>query len=319
MPAPRNIVVLGGTGFVGRAVCERLVERSGGGSARIVVPTRRLSHGSALRSLPTLELVEADVHDESSLVRLLIGADAVVQLIAILHGSERAFEHVHVELPRKLVRACAAAGVRRVVHVSALGVGPGAPSNYLRSKTAGEAVLKHADVALTVLRPSVIFGAEDRFLNLFAQLQALAPFMPLANSGAQFQPVWVEDVASAVVRCLDRDDTIGRAYEAVGPQVYTLGELVRLAGRWSGHERPLLPLPAALGRLQALAMELLPGEPLMSRDNVDSMRVPNVASGQLPGLEALGLKPAALDAVAPTYLGADAGRGRLNRWRSRRA
>lgn len=319
MPAPRNIVVLGGTGFVGRSVCERLVERSGGGSARIVVPTRRLSHGSALRSLPTLELVEADVHDESSLVRLLIGADAVVQLIAILHGSERAFEHVHVDLPRKLVRACAAAGVRRVVHVSALGVGPGAPSNYLRSKTAGEAVLKHADVALTVLRPSVIFGVEDRFLNLFARLQALAPFMPLANSGAQFQPVWVEDVASAVVRCLDRDDTIGRAYEAVGPQVYTLGELVRLAGRWAGHERPLLPLPAALGRLQALAMELLPGEPLMSRDNVDSMRVPSVASGQLPGLEALGLKPTALEAVAPSYLGADAGRGRLNRWRSRRA
>lgn len=320
---PHDIVVLGGTGFVGRAVCERLVERNGGGGGRVIVPTRRLAHGNGLRSLPTLELVEANVHDEAALARLLAGADAVVNLIAILHGSAAEFERVHVALPQKLVRACAAAGLRRVVHVSALGVAsPGAapgPSNYLRSKAAGEAVLMAADIALTVLRPSVIFGAEDRFLNLFAQLQTLAPFMPLAHRDARFQPVWVEDVASAIVRCLDDDGSIGRAYEAVGPKVYTLGELVRLAGRWSGHERPQIPLPDAVGRLQALAMELLPGTPLMSRDNIDSMRVPNVATGELPGLEALGLRPAALEAVAPDYLGGQGGRARLNRWRARRA
>lgn len=320
--AAQHIVVLGGTGFVGRAVCERLVERNGGGGGRVVVPTRRLAHGVALRSLPTLELVEADVHDEAALTRLLAGADAVVNLIAILHGSAADFERVHVELPKKLVRACATAGVRRIVHVSALGVAlPGAapgPSAYLRSKAAGETVLKAADVALTVLRPSVIFGAEDAFLNLFARLQALAPFMPLANRDARFQPVWVEDVASAIVRCLDDDGSIGRAYEAVGPRVYTLGELVRLAGRWSGHERPQIPLPEAAGRLQALAMELMPGTPLMSRDNIDSMRVPNVATGTLPGLEALGLRPAALEAIAPDYLGDEPGRARLNRWRARR-
>ncbi len=309
-----NIVVLGGTGFVGRALCERLAARSASG--RIVVPTRRLVHGSALRPLPTLELVEANVHDEVTLTRLLAGADAVVNLVAILHGRTADFEHVHVDLPRTLGRGCAAAGVRRVVHVSALGVGPGAPSNYLRSKTKGEAVLQSAGLDLTLLRPSVIFGTEDRFLNTFAALQALAPVIPLAGSGARFQPVWVDDVAAAIAACLDRPDSIGKTYELVGPSVFTLSELVRLAGRWSGHERAQIALPEFAARLQALAMECLPGEPLMSRDNVASMRVPNVASGKLPGLEALGIRATALDAVAPGYLGASSGRARLERLRA---
>ena len=316
-----NIVVLGGTGFVGRALCERLVERSQGGG-RVVVPTRRLSHGVALRPLPTLELVEADVHDPATLTRLIAGADAdaVVNLVAILHGSTARFRRVHVELPRTVARACAAAGVRRLVQVSALGVGPQAPSNYLRSKTEGEAVLQteaqSGRLALTLLRPSVIFGAEDRFLNTFAALQALAPVIPLAGSHARFQPVWVDDVAAAIAACLDRPESIGKTYELVGPKVYTLSELVRLAGRWSGHERPQIALPEFAARLQALAMECLPGEPLMSRDNVASMRVPNVAGGQLPGLEALGIRATALEAVAPGYLGAGSGRARLERLRT---
>ena len=312
----RNVLVLGGTGFVGRAVCERLVERNGGGAGRTVVPTRRLAHGRQIRSLPGLELVEASVHDDGHLRRLLHGIDAVVNLVAILHGSRAAFEQVHVELPRRLARACQEIGVRRLVHVSALGVGPAAPSIYLRSKTEGEAVLQRAGLDLTILRPSVIFGAEDRFLNLFARLQSLAPFLPLAGCDARFQPVWVEDVASAVALALEQPASIGQVIECAGPRTYTLAELVRLAGRWSGHERPIVPLPAFAGRLQALAMELLPGEPLMSRDNIDSMQVPNVASGSLPGLAWLGITPTALEAVAPAYLGHSPGRARYERWRA---
>ncbi|GAB4118167.1 MAG: complex I NDUFA9 subunit family protein [Rubrivivax sp.] len=307
-----KVLVLGGSGFVGRSTCERLVRA--GWSVR--VPTRRIGHGRGLAPLPTVERVQADVHDPAALRRLLEGCDAVVNLVAILHGSAAEFERVHVALPRTIAAAMQAAGMKRLVHVSALGVGAHAPSNYLRSKTAGEAVLQAAGLALTVIRPSVIFGADDRFLNLFAKLQAVAPLMPLAGAASRYQPVWVEDVAGAIVQALARPDSIGRTFEAVGPRVYTLAELVRLAGRWSGHERPVLPLPEVAGRLQAGLMALLPGEPLMSADNLDSMKVPNIASGTLPGLQALGIEPAALEAVAPLYLGRRPGRQRFGDYRA---
>jgi len=219
-----------------------------------------------------------------------------------------------VQLPQKLARACAATGVQRLVHVSALGAdmrNPDvAPSMYLRSKGHGEVALHQAALELTVLRPSVMFGADDRFLNTFARLQKNFPVIPLAASHALFQPVWVEDVASAIVHCLQdahTHATVDQTFEACGPGIFTLRQLVELAGRLSGvnegRGRPVIPLPAALGRLQARLMELVPGEPLMSRDNLDSMSLPNIASGNLPGLEALGITPAAVEAVAPTYLG----------------
>ncbi len=311
----KRVLVLGGTGFVGRHLCEKL-QRAGW---QTTVPTRRAANASAVQHLPRLTVVEASVHDEATLTRLLAGHDAVVNLVAILHGNEAAFERAHVQLPATLARACEASGVRRLVHVSALGAQLDGPSMYQRSKARGEEVLRSAGLALSILRPSVIFGDGDRFLNLFARLQSVFPVMPLAGVTARFQPVWVEDVSEALLRCLQRPDTAGQTYECAGPQVLTLRELVQLAGRLCGHERPVLALPESLGRLQALTMELMPGTPLMSRDNLLSMRVPNVATGQLPGLGALGIEAASLQAVAPTYLSPHRGVARFNRWRALRS
>ena len=313
----RKFLILGGTGFVGRSICEKLVERSGGADGRLRIATRRFPRARHLQLLPTVEIACGDMHDEAVLARMLRDTDAVINLTGILHGSEADFERVHVRLPARLGAACKAAGVRRIVHVSALGAAPDAPSRYQRSKARGEEALKADGLDLTILRPSVIFGERDRFLNLFATLQSIFPVMPLASAAARFQPVWVDDVASAVVRSLDDPTTIGTTIECCGPRIYSLQELVRSAGEWSGAPRPVLPLPAAIGRLQALFMELLPGKTLMSRDNIDSMRVANIASGKLPGLERLGIEPSPLEAIAPRYLGHVSGEKRLEAWRAR--
>lgn len=313
-----SVLVLGGSGFVGRALCEQLTRQLGAG-VRITVPTRRLRQARDLQSLPGVTVVRADVFKD--LQHLLPGHDAVINLIAILQGSAAAFEHVHVELPRRIAAAMQAAGVRRLVHVSALGVAEHAPSRYLRSKAAGEAVLQAATqtggLVLTLLRPSLLFGDGDRSVNLFARLQQTFPVMPLAGAGARLQPVWVQDLARALVEVLLRREAIGQTYEIAGPRELTLEQLVRLAGRVAGHERPVLALPGPLATLQALAMECLPGEPLLSRDNLASLSVPNVPGGGLPGLAELGIQPAALEAVLPTYLAPGSGVARLDAWRAR--
>ena len=313
----KNILVLGGTGFVGAHVCEKLVRQG----YTVTVPTRRRKNAQKVQHLPGLTVVELNIHDEEALTHALAGHDAVINLVAILHGTPTAFDNTHVILVQKLVRACHKNGVRRVVHVSAIGASdtrPGsAPSEYLRSKGRGEAVLLHPPqgsdaLDVTVLRPSVIFGQEDKFLNLFARLQAVFPVMPLAGASARFQPVWVEDVAQAVVSSLARPvhsdgaPAYPKVLEACGPQIYTLRQLVELAAHLSGVKgglgRPVIPLPAWLGRIQAHMMEWAPGEPLMSRDNVDSMKVDNIATAGMPGLEVLGIAPALLQPIAADYL-----------------
>ena len=311
----KKVVVLGGSGFVGTQVCTAFT-RAGW---QVTVPSRARAHAGHLLALPSLSVLEVDVHDEQALCDTLAGHDAVVNLVAILHGSTQAFEKVHVALPQKIVRACLAARIGQVVHLSALGVDAvqpeSAPSMYLRSKGQGEAVLMQAAgsgagaaFALTILRPSVIFGVGDKFLNVFAQLQKVLPLMPLAGANARFQPVWVQDVASAVLRSLELAK-VGepKVFELCGPEVFTLRELVQLAAQFSGIRggcgRPVLALPRWLGYLQARLMELAPGEPLMSRDNLDSMQRDNVASGTVPGLSYLGIAAAPLAPIASAYLG----------------
>ena len=300
----QRILVLGGTGFIGRHFCAKAAQLE----CRLTLVTRHAESAKAVQMLPWVDVLEADVHDEASLTALAPGHDCVVNLVAILHGMQADFDHAHVSLAGKIARACKAAGVPRVVHVSALGAGAAAASMYQRSKAQGEAALAAGGLELAILRPSVVFGEGDQFLNLFAKLQAVFPVMPLAGANTRFQPVWVEDVAQALIE-LVRRQAVGAfatgaasVFEACGPEVYTLRELVQLAGTLSGHRRPVMPLPAALGRLQAQMMEWLPGKTLMSRDNLDSMAVDNVASPGHAGLRELGIRPSSLATIAPTYL-----------------
>ena len=292
----KNILVLGGSGFVGRHVCEAL-NRAG---VHITVPTRRLPARS-VQMLPMVSVVQADVHNPAQLAALLQGHDAVINLIAILHGSEAQFDKAHVQLPTQLAQACLAAGVKRLVHISALGADMNAPSMYQRSKARGEQVLQDhvaQGLALTVLRPSVIFGEDDAFINVFAKLQALAPVVPLAGAHTRFQPVWVHDVAQAVAYAVLHPSTAGHSYELAGPQIFTLQQLVEHAGIWAQHPRWVIPLPNALAYVQAWVMEHLPGPTLMSRDNVASMQVDNILTGKQLGLSALGVHtPASLASV----------------------
>ncbi len=298
----KKILVLGGTGFVGRHLCEKLARLSW----RVTLATRRTENAQHLQSLPMLDVVSVDVHDPAALANLMAGHDAVVNLVAILHGDEARFNRVHVELAQTIARACKTTGVKRVVHASALGAAVEAPSMYQRSKARGELALQHAGLDVTILRPSVIFGAEDKFLNMFAKLQQIFPIIPLAGALTRFQPVWVEDVAQAIVNSLQRSETSGLVYDICGPDILTLKQLVQLSGQFSGVNggkgRPVLGLPMALGRLQASLIALAPGEPLMSRDNLESMKVDNVTDGQLPGLSSLGISAVSLYVVAPSYL-----------------
>ncbi len=313
-----KILVTGGSGFLGRHVVNRLV--ADGHS--VVVPTRRRERAKHLIVLPAVDVLEADIHDEATLGRLVARCDAVVNLVGVLHSRSGApygpaFERAHVELLRKLVEACTRASVRRVIHVSAIGATADAPSEYLRSKAAGEEILLAArdKIDATVFRPSVIFGPDDRFMNVFAFLQRWSPMLFLASPDARFQPVFVGDVAECIARAiadpLIARDSAHRNYDLGGPKQYTLRELVALAGRVSGHRRPIFGLGESLSMLQAWSLELLPVK-LMSRDNIRSMKVPSVCDGPLP----FGIKPVSLEAFAPTYLAGAFSRARYQTFRN---
>ena len=306
----KKVCVLGGSGFVGSHLVSKLCERG----CEVSVPCRNLNHAKHLSVLPTVTLVEANVHDPETLVRLFQDADAVINLVGILHEGKRdAFQRVHVELPRKVVAACRATGVKRLLHMSALGGNPDGLSRYQRSKGEGEALVMAAhgeDLAVTVFRPSVIFGPEDSFLNLFARLLPWAPVFPLGSPRARFQPVYVGDVAQAYAASLNNPATFGQRYELCGPTVYTLQELVEYVARVKGLKRTVVPLPDGVSSLQATLLGLMPVK-MLTHDNYLTLKTDAVCGCPFP--EVFGIRPAALEAIAPQYL-ATTGLPRLKRF-----
>jgi uncharacterized protein YbjT (DUF2867 family) len=313
----KRVLLIGGSGFVGGWIADALNRKK----MPVRIPSRRPERVKALGVLPQVELLSADVHDPETLLRLMQGVDAVINLVGILHDSDNAvpygrrFAAAHALLPARIVAAMKESGIRRLVHMSALKAASDAPSAYLRSKAAGEvAVLAAAgELDVTVFRPSVIFGPGDAFLNVFAGLLKAFPVMPLGGCTARFQPVYAGDVAGAFVGCLDNTDTFGQVYELGGPKIYTLRQLVEYTGELTGHRRPVIPLPGPLAYLQARLLSLLPNPP-MSPDNLRSMQVDNV-TGELPAYP--GWCPQSLEAVAPGYLSSLNPKQRLDGFRHR--
>lgn len=301
MAGTNSVLLLGGTGFIGRHLANILGARG----SRVCIPTRQHKQARDHGRLPNIEWVESDVNDPVQLNALVATSTTVVNLVGVLHSPSgqpygKAFARAHVELPRKLVAACELAGGRRLIHLSALGAAADAPSEYLRSKADGELAIRteSRDSEWTLFRPSVVFGPQDRFLNLFANLAWWTPVLPLAGANARFQPVYVGDVCRAICYAIDHRAGIDKCFDLAGPKVYTLAELVRYAAAQRGRVPWIVPLPAVLAQIQARILERLPG-PLMSRDNLSSMKCDNVASGEA---QPFGLVPTALESVAPSWL-----------------
>ena len=314
----KKVLLLGGSGFVGTYIANRLSQRG----VEVTIPTRRRERTKALIIQPNVEMPEINTNSEEALVELMRGKDAVINLVGILHSRDvvlpysKDFAEAHVELPKKIVPACKKAGVRRLLHMSALGADPKGPSEYLRSKGDGEAVVMAAqgDLDVTVFRPSVIFGLGDSFLSMFAGVLRKLPFFPLGFGQARFQPVWAADVADAYVDSLGNAATFGQAYDLVGPSIYTLRELVDYTAKLVNSNAKVIPLSEGWAYLQAGLMWLSP-KPLMSPDNLRSMEVDSVCDGKcnLPA----NWHPTALEAIAPTYIAHNTPKGKLDGFRFR--
>ena len=314
----KKVLLLGGSGFVGTYIANRLSQRG----IEVTVPTRRRERNKALIIQPGVEMPEADIHCEKTLTELMHGHDAVINLVGTLHSRDvvlpysRDFAEAHVELPKKIVAACKATGVRRLVHMSALNADPKGPSEYLRSKGDGEAIVLAAkgDLDVTVFRPSVIFGLGDSFLSMLANVLKKMPFFPLGFGHARFQPVWVADVADAFVDCLSDVATYGQAYELAGPKIYTLRELVDYAKELTGSDATVVPLSEGWAYLQAGLMWLAP-QPMLSPDNLRSMEKDSVCQG--PANVPANWRPTALESIAPTYIALNTPKGKLDSFRYR--
>ena len=307
MTKQHRICLLGGTGFIGQAIVARL----GAAGHEVKVLTRNPAQHRDLKVLPSVRLERADVHDEARLAREFAGHDVVINLVGILNerglgrGSGAEFRRVHTELPMKVVRACRKAGVRRYLHMSGLKAdSQRGPSHYLRTKGAAEDYIKEfcrdGGPEFVIFQPSVVFGPGDAFVNNFAGILKITPgVLPLACADAKFAPVYVGDVAAAFVECLDRRDVAGRTFELCGPDVRTLGDIVRETARILGLRRVIVPLPAAVSRVQAAVMDFVPGKPF-STDNFLSATLDSVC--ERDGLAELGLPRTPMRGTVEKYL-----------------
>ncbi len=296
-----EIAILGGTGFVGRYLIDRLSQ----GEVSIRVPTRRRERHRNLLVNPKVKLIEADIHDEATLEGILKGADVVINLVGILHGSQAAFRKAHIELPEKVVKLCNQLGVPRLLHMSALQAGnANAMSQYLRSKGEGENHAHHQSshkLKVTSFRPSVIFGPGDRFLNQFASLLRLPLVaVPLACPEARFAPIYAGDVADIMAQSINNPETFGKRYDLCGPHEYTLMELMEITEQAIGVRRLIVGLSDGLSRLQAKMLGMMPGQ-LMTLDNYLSMQLPSTCKESLASTFKIERTP--LEAVVPGYLG----------------
>ena len=298
-----TVVVFGGSGFLGRRIVHRLM--AAGASVRVAVrhPERARS---ALPAADPAQVVffGADVREPTSVTTAMSGADAVVNAVsAYVEKAGVTFESVHVQGAETIAREAARLGVARLVLVSGLGADPQSRSPYIRSRGRGEQVVQRAFPDATIVRPSAMFGPGDALFGTLASLARLLPLLPLIGGGrTRLQPVYVEDVAEAVVRIITDPRTVGRTYEFVGPGVYTLRELVRFTLRVIGKRRLLMPLPFMVAEIQARLFEFLPSPPLTT-GQVDLLKADSVASGALPGLPELDIRPKSVEEVVPTYIG----------------
>jgi len=307
----QSIAVLGGTGFLGTRLVARLIKDG----CRVTVLSRDREQHKHLLVLPGLTLENCDVYEEGQLSEHLRGKDVAINLVGILNergfgGS--GFRRAHTELTRGVLQAARSAGVARLLQVSALKAAVDAPSYYLRSKGEAEQLIRESGTALdwTIFQPSVMFGPGDSFLNRFAGLLGVIPWVfPLAKPNARFQPVSVDDVIEAVLRCLHGGASSRQTYELGGPQVYSLREIVGLVAKLTGRRRWIMGLPDPVARLQALAMDFVPGRPFSS-DNYRSLTVDSVCTED--GFAKLGIKPQSMVAAARQYLGAFEDNARLS-------
>lgn len=295
------VTVFGGSGFLGRHTVRALAKAGW----RIKIATRHPNRGFFLRPLGTvgqIDFVKCDVTDADSVAQALMGSQAVINLTGILFEKGQSFEDVQAEGAGNIAKAAAAAGVAKLVHVSAIGADAESDSAYAQTKAEGEQFVREAFPNAVILRPSVIFGPEDGFFNKFASLARFTPALPLVGGGhTRFQPVFVGDVAQAIVSVLGRDDAVGRIYELGGPATYSFKELLQLILFQIGRKRALVPLPFGIAKIKAAFLQLLPN-PILTMDQVTLLKKDNVVSPTAAGLTDLGITPTSVEAVVPSYL-----------------